>query len=96
MRLSILAAAILLGLLLNVGSTSAAEKATTKTTTTVSDNALADLGLAGLEQVSDAEGMEIRGKGWGHHHHHHHHHGHHGHHGHHHHGHKHKHKHHKW
>ena len=84
MRIFTLAAAILLGLFLNVGTTNAAEKSTT-----ISSNVLAQLGLAGIEQVSDEEGMEIRGKGyWGHHHHHgHHHHGHYyGH------GHKHKHK----
>jgi hypothetical protein len=91
MRVPILAVAIVLGLFLTVGSTTAAEQKSTS----VSENVLADLGLAGMEAVSDDEGMQIRGKGFkGHGHHGHHGHGHHGHHGHHHHGHKHKHKHH--
>jgi len=59
MKASSIAVALVLGLLLSAG-TAKAEQAGA-----ISDDVLAQMGLGGMEQVSDEAGMDIRGKGWG-------------------------------
>ena len=59
MRASGLLVAVVCGLILNAGGLKAADKAGA-----ISQGTLAQLGLSGMQPVSDEEGMHIRGKGW--------------------------------